>query len=1195
MALAEGLITREEMASMREESLRLGKSPMELLKARGVISDESLADMRKADVENTYVPLSDTDGAATLGPALGIEDRDKADPAFPVPGWERYEGRRFLGQGGMGRVFLAYDRTLRRNVALKFVRGDDQELIRRLLSEARSQARVEHERVCQVHEVGEVQSKPYIAMQFVDGLPLDRLSSELKLTVEQKVLVLREAAEGVHAAHRAGLIHRDLKPSNILVERTDDGRFKPFVMDFGLAHDWSEKGTIGSGSAVGTPHYMAPEQARGAVDGLDRRADVYSLGATLYFLLTGHQVIPGNNGLEVLANISSVEPLPPRTLNPNIPADVEAIVLKCLEKDRSARYDSARALIEDLDRFLAGEPVQARSTGLWYRLRKKALKHRLVVSVAAVALLAVTLALGWALYTHSQATRREQLVRGLTEKVEHIEALARYSGLSPLHDTRADREQIRERMVELEGQIREAGELAVGPGNYALARGHVALGDEARALKLLEDSWNSGFHDPRVAYALSLVLGHLYQEQLVVAETLLSAPDREARKQDLQRRYRDPALEWLRQSQGADVPSSDYVAALIALYEERFDEALARLDALGNRLPWFYEAPQLRGDVFRMRAAQRWTQGDLEGARADLEEGRRAYSAAAGIGESVPATYQSLARLEYTSLLIGLYSQGEVLPSFNRAKEALARALQASPEDGASLMLEARFHRRLGEYQLSRGEDPQAALETALTLARKALEHGHPGREVHLEKGFIFFWWARYRMQSGQDPSEQLRQGEQSLQGIPADGRDYEFHVTLGLIFSTWAEYHDRIGASAEEYRQRAIESLQAATRINPRLHDSWINLSRTFLHRSEATSPGTGASPRARQEEDLKQAWEALRHAMELNPRHFVTYLYGGRIHAKRAQLHRCDGSATPLLTTAHELLEKGIAINPKNFHLRDALGKVQLAQAEQAWEQGGDPFPLLDKAESTFAEVIRVAPQQPYGYNSLGMAHLGRATYKRARSEDSSADTRASLSAFEQAVQRAPDDPYFTTDLGDIHSLLADIELERGRDPRASLQRAESALRTALDRNAQHAHSWLLLGRTLGIQARWKARTGRAAAEDFEQSAQAFEKALALEPETPEVLLDFGALLHAHAVFEKDAGRVPAPQLRRGLALVEKTLSSCPDWAPALLLRAKLRMVQASLEARTDAQHAWRTQAREDLSRALVRNPHLAASWKD
>ncbi|MFP2910662.1 serine/threonine-protein kinase, partial [Pyxidicoccus sp. 3LFB2] len=307
-------------------------------------------------------------GAATLEGLPAPRAASSEAPLFPVPGWERYQPVRFLGQGGMGQVFLAYDARLRRHAALKFVRDGDAGLTRRILSEARAQARVAHERVCQVYEVGEVQGLAFIAMQYVEGVPLNQLADSL--TVEQLALLLRDAAEGVHAAHRAGLIHRDLKPGNILVERTGDGRLKPYVMDFGLARDWKEQGLTATGAVLGTPHYMAPEQARGEVSRLDRRADVYSLGATLYTLLTGQPPIPGDNGLEVLSNIATREPRPPRALNPALPVDLEAIVLKCLEKDRAARYDSARALAEDLDRFVSGEPVQARPTGPGYRLRK---------------------------------------------------------------------------------------------------------------------------------------------------------------------------------------------------------------------------------------------------------------------------------------------------------------------------------------------------------------------------------------------------------------------------------------------------------------------------------------------------------------------------------------------------------------------------------------------------------------------------------------------------------------------------------------------------------------------------------------------------------------------------------------------------------------------------------------------------------
>ncbi|MGZ3457928.1 MAG: serine/threonine-protein kinase, partial [Archangium sp.] len=216
-ALAEGLVSEQEAGPLREEARRLERSPLALLRERGRLSEGTLISMM-AQVRGATPQVADA--------------RDESAPevpAFPVRGWERYHCVRFLGEGGMGRVFLAHDPRLNRHVALKFVRGDEPELTRRFLSEARAQARVNHERVCKVYEVGEVQGRVYIAMQFIEGRTLSALAREL--SVEQKALLLREAAEGVHEAHRVGLIHRDLKPSNIMVERAEDGTLRPYVMD----------------------------------------------------------------------------------------------------------------------------------------------------------------------------------------------------------------------------------------------------------------------------------------------------------------------------------------------------------------------------------------------------------------------------------------------------------------------------------------------------------------------------------------------------------------------------------------------------------------------------------------------------------------------------------------------------------------------------------------------------------------------------------------------------------------------------------------------------------------------------------------------------------------------------------------------------------------------------------------------------
>jgi serine/threonine-protein kinase len=285
VAVAEGLLTRGDADTLRVEAQRVGRSPLRLLVERGRLSEESFASLRAVRV----LPAVEPDAAAPVveGPAVdpdatvtGAPRAIRADPeapVFPVAHWDRYQAVRLLGQGGMGKVFLARDLRLDRDVAIKFVRGGEPTLVHRLISEARAQARVSHERVCKVYEVGEIEGEVYIAMQYIDGRSLDALAAELG--VEQKALVVRDAALGVHEAHRAGLIHRDLKPSNVIVERAEDGALKAYVMDFGLARSFQGDPTE-TGAVLGTPAFMSPEQARGEGSRLDRRTDVYSLGAS---------------------------------------------------------------------------------------------------------------------------------------------------------------------------------------------------------------------------------------------------------------------------------------------------------------------------------------------------------------------------------------------------------------------------------------------------------------------------------------------------------------------------------------------------------------------------------------------------------------------------------------------------------------------------------------------------------------------------------------------------------------------------------------------------------------------------------------------------------------------------------------------------------------------------------------------------
>jgi serine/threonine-protein kinase len=1076
----------------------------------------------------------------------------------------------------MGQVFLAYDPRLQRNVALKLVKGDDPDVVRRLLSEARAQARVEHERVCQIYEVGEIRGRSYIAMQFIDGVPLGQLADGL--TVEQQALVLRDAAEGVQAAHRAGLIHRDLKPSNIMVERTADGRLKTYVMDFGVAHDWKAQGGTATGSVLGTPHYMSPEQARGEVGQLDRRADVYSLGATLYHLLTGQPPIPGSHGLEVLSNIATVEPRPLRALRPDIPRDLEAIVLKCLEKDRSARYDSAHALAQDLDRFLAGEPVQARSTGLAYRLRKKARKHRVAVSAGALALLLVAAALGWAGVTRQQAAQRERLARRFTEKVERIEALARYSALARLHDTRPDRADLRRQMAELEAEMNQAGAAAAGPGSYALGRGFLALEDVPAAREHLEAAWDRGFREPRVAWALALALSDLYRQQLFEASALQDARRREARRRELEQQYRDRALAYLRQSEGAGGPSSGYLAALLSFHEDRFDEAMAQLDALGQQEPWFYEALLLRGDILLDRAQQRWSQGgDDEGARKDLEAARRAFTAAVAAGESSPRAQLALARLEYRMVVKELYSKGDILPHATRGLEAVARALVADPDSPEARFWEARFHNRLAENEINKGGDPEEALQKAMAAARRAMVL-RPGDALpRRELGQSLWRQARFRQSRGLDPTEPVRLAIETLEALAPKDQDYEFHATRGLIFRTWGDHEDSTGADPSAHYAQAIEAYRRAIQLDAAIPDAWINLGQVHLKRG---SNARAADP----EGDLEQARLALEKATTLNPKNFVAWFLAGTLHTELAsRRRRSGGDPRPDLAAAVGAFQRGIEINSKVTQLHNGVGIALQQQAREAWDRGEDPFPLLDQAQAAYAQAIAVASKAGHGQNNVGEIHATRAGFQLLLGQDPRAEIREAEAAYQQAIELLPGVAHHRANLAKARHTLAAFELEQGRDPRASLARAQEALDQAFQRNPDEAQAWRYQGEVHATRARWLARQRRSEAEaQMQEAARAFEKALQVAPQHQDHRLAFGFFCGEWSRWRATAGLDPTPPLERGLAVANGLLAARPSWAEALLLRASLLVDR-------DADRS-----RKDREAALASNPHLAHWWQ-
>jgi WD40 repeat protein/predicted Ser/Thr protein kinase len=290
-----------------------------------------------------------------------------ADPAAAwVPG---YEMLGLLGKGGMGVVYKARQTALGRVVALKMIlaggqAGDHER--ERFLSEARAAARLQHPNIVGVFDVGEHCGQPYCALEFIDGGTLrDRLAGRPQPPGAAAGLV-ETLAGAVEAAHRAGVVHRDLKPCNVLL--TADGL--PKITDFGVAKVLDEAGRTRSGDVLGTPSYMAPEQAAGKAREVGPAADVWALGAILYECLTGRPPFLADTAVETMRQVLESDPVPPRQLQSAVPAELDVICLKCLEKEQARRYASAAALAEDLCAFREGRPIRARPVTAWGRARK---------------------------------------------------------------------------------------------------------------------------------------------------------------------------------------------------------------------------------------------------------------------------------------------------------------------------------------------------------------------------------------------------------------------------------------------------------------------------------------------------------------------------------------------------------------------------------------------------------------------------------------------------------------------------------------------------------------------------------------------------------------------------------------------------------------------------------------------------------
>jgi serine/threonine protein kinase len=986
-----------------------------------------------------------------------------------------------IGEGGMGLVYKAYDPELGRTVALKLLATEEASDTQRdrLLREAQALARLQHPNVVAVYDVGTFEDDVFIAMEFIEG-PHVRSWIKAQPRSRREILdVFLAAGEGLAAAHRASLVHRDFKPDNVIVG--NDGRVR--VLDFGLARETnslsgerhqgppagaaakpaeapppemvtaaarlrekraarhlseerlletnpsSESGRhllatplTRADSIVGTPRFMSPEQR--LAEPVDDKADQFSFCVSLYWALYG--AFPFED-LDAMVRQEIAEPPPGAT----VPGWLRLVLLRGLAARPSQRFASMDALLT----ALRADPAE-----LWRRRLRPVL-----AVVAALGLASAVVAGGLAYKARRGAAEQALLAQQFGQEVEKISSIGRYAALLPLHDTRTERNAIRVRMSHLGARMKELGPLAAGPGHHALGRAQLALERYEDALAELEAAWATGYRAPDLAYSLGLTHGRLYQRAMrQLSKSGDEKRDNEARAQ-IARAHRDPALRYLKLAEahelGVDAP--EYVEGLIALYEQRYDEALALAGKAAKQVSWLYEAHTLEGDIQLSAGSDRYWKGEVDAALERFRLASEAYVAAAQMAPSDAAA--RMGECEQWGQILSIQIDRDQSPqaAVERQLAACEAAARISPDDAPPRVAQARAWHALGTYQKDHGVDPTTVEQKAIELGERALTLDARSANAHQVISSAANDLARRQMELGRDPGNWLAKAIDHARRQLDLGASPAAYSHLSLIYRTQAEDEQNRGLDPRASHRESIEAARKSVSLDPDFA-GWnavglgeLNLGQWQLEHGDDP---TGA---------LTRAMEAFDKVAQLTPKLDYGYVNG------------CEA-------------ERGLA-------------ELELRRGS------GDPMKRLEHAIASCRQAITLDGNYVGSQWDLGAAYLDVAKVKLGRGEDPRDAIATAREALEHALKTDGTYAAALASLAELGLVEARLAVLKKRDPAPAFARAAAMLDRALKlSNGKSTDALHLYAELHRRRAEWAASRGRSNDEDVREGLAMAARAL-------------------------------------------------------------------------------------------------------
>lgn len=842
--------------------------------------------------------------------AINLENLKQNEAVSNIP--ERYQRLTYIGEGATAFVFKAFDTLLQRWIALKILKSKSESFLESVLEEARAQAQLEHPNLCRIYEAGH----GYIAMELAEGPTLRFCAQNMDLTT--LIQIIRDLAEGIHLAHRHGLVHLDIKPGNILMQQSERALWRGILSDFGMMRNADKKDI--TTCPLGTPPFSSPEQVRGDLADVDRRSDIYSLGVTLYFLLAGQSPFATQSIKEMLTAIQHWPPTPLRRHKADIHKDLEAIINKCMAKDPEKRYDTAMDLAMDLDRFLTGCPVHARPLDPIRRCLL-AIHRSPKVSIAIISAITITLASTgawlWRDYSHKAQTL---WVQKFSQETIRMEGILRSGRMLPLHDTRRERSYLQKKIRDIQDELSNHS-AAIGPGHWALGQAYLLTGDFKQAQSHLHQAIASGFYSPAVHQTLGEAMLLQYSSELQTLGTIEDPKLRKRQRETLETTIRQPALRHL--SIGNTNQDLSIHKARLALAENRTSDAELFAINILIQEPWNYEpiidvaeAKTLAGLTFLER-------GEKQNARIAFKSALELLERPSRIAPSDERIYFLKSRIWYLAYDIELNSESKT-SALDKSIEWIDLGLKSRPDDIGQICQKALLYTVKGKVAIESKASPNIHLNHSIQICNQIIDNVKTPE--HRAKIHHILGWNNYQLASAQTTC-----------------------------------------SAGEPFYRQAIADFQKAVLTGKADWNTYRTLALALTYMAFLRDAKTGKDPFPM----LSQAESCINTAIELYPISHLHYVAAWICHQKAYLLFKQGDNPSEALNSSKKHITKGLEINVNDENLYKMQSINERIEALYAASKNQDPTSIFQNSLQSL-EKAKALGLRPNNYWRFRIDHL-------------------------------------------------------------------------------------------------------------------------------------------------------------------------------------------------------------------------------